>query len=70
MADSVELNSFPKDAVEATAYLYVERQDLTGKSPSEIYELYLNAYYEISKLHREKKTSGWFNAQNRDILQR
>ncbi len=70
MADRVELNSFPKDAIEATAYLYVERQDLAGKSPSEIYELYLKAYYEILKQHREKKTSGWFNAQNRDISQR
>ena len=70
MADSVNLKSFPSDAIEAAAYLYIERQDLAGKSPSEIYELYLKAYYEILKLHREKRASGWFNAQSRDISQR
>lgn len=52
MSDNVELKSFPKDAIEAAAYLYIQHQDLTGKSPSEIYELYLTAYYDVLKSHR------------------
>lgn len=70
MSDNVELKSFPKDAIEAAAYLYIQHQDLTGKSPSEIYELYLTAYYEVLKSHREKRSAGWFTAHNKEISQR
>lgn len=55
MAESVKLDSFPADCMEAIAYLYVQQQDLSGKSPAEIYTLYQEAYYEIRKDHLQKR---------------
>ena len=39
-----DFNTFPSAPVEAIAYLYVQTQDLTGKTPVQIYEMYLDAY--------------------------
>lgn len=60
MADSVSLKAFPSNENEAIAFLYVQRQDLTGKTPEEIYTMYLEALYSITKDNNEKKASGWF----------
>ena len=38
---------FPANEAEAIAYLYVQSQDLTGKSALEVYELYRSALREI-----------------------
>lgn len=41
---------FPSTKYEALALLYVQSQDLTGKTPSEIKEMYEKAYEEIRKV--------------------
>ena len=50
-----DFNTFPSAPVEAIAYLYVQTQDLTGKTPVQIYEMYLDAYYQILKDRNQKK---------------
>lgn len=62
MSDSTAFNIFPSSEEEAVAMLYVQQQDLSGKSPSEIYTMYQEAYFEIRKDKREKQKSGWFKA--------
>ena len=51
-----DFNTFPSTPVEAIAYLYVQTQDLTGKTPVQIYEMYLDAYYQILKDRNKKKS--------------
>ncbi len=54
------LKTFPDNYAEALAMLYLQNQDLRGKSPSEIHTMYQEAYYEILRDHRSKVKSGWF----------
>lgn len=58
----VSLSSFPASLEEAIAFLYVQNQDLTGKTPAEIYTIYQCAYYEVKRDRKEKRESGWFNS--------
>ena len=46
MSDN-EIKIFPSDRTEALAMLYLQSQDLSGKSPKEIVEMYNFAYSEI-----------------------
>ena len=48
MNNDVNLNSFPSNRIQALAFLYTQNQDLKDKTPSEITEIYLSAYEEIS----------------------
>lgn len=61
MSEKTELCSFPANEIQALALLYVQSQDLAGKSPSETYKLYKTAYDEIrterSNQRRQQKTS-------------
>lgn len=43
-----DLRTFPNSYVEALTMLYLERQDLSGKTPEELVELYMKTYYRIS----------------------
>lgn len=52
--------SFPSNRLEALAYLYVQSQNLTGLSPTEIQTMYFEAYYEMREDFRSKQSSGWF----------
>lgn len=63
MNGNTAFNIFPSSEEETVAMLYVQQQDLSGKSPSEIYTMYQEAYFEIRKDKREKQKSGWLNAQ-------
>lgn len=54
--------TFPDSPSEALAMLYLQNQDLRGKTPSEIHTMYQEAYYEILKDRRDKLHSGWFKA--------
>ena len=63
MSDAIRLSTFPSSVEEEIAMLYVKGQDLTGKSPVEIYNMYWKAYYEISKDYREKVNSKCFIQQ-------
>lgn len=67
MAESVQLRSFPESESEALAYLYVQQQNLSGKSPAEIYTLYKEAYYEIRKDHLKKQKSGWLKQKQEEL---
>ena len=42
--------SFPGNSTEALAYLYVKNQDLSGKSPKELYAMFQNAYNAIQAI--------------------
>ncbi len=46
---SAELKSFPQSEIEALALEYVRAQDLSGLSPTQIFEMYDTAYAEIRK---------------------
>lgn len=54
------LKTFPGSYAEALSLLYLQSQDLRGKSPTEIHTMYQEAYYEILRDHRNKVKSGWF----------
>lgn len=43
----MKVSVFPSSEIEALAYLYVQNQDLKGKTPTEIFNLYHNATLEI-----------------------
>lgn len=60
MANDVNLNSFPSNRTQALAFLYTQNQDLKGKTPSEIAEIYVSAYEEINSSLREMR----FNKSN------
>ncbi|UPJ16063.1 hypothetical protein MYW48_25815 [Bacillus cereus] len=49
MANNVQLNTFPSNKIQALTMLYLQNQDLTGKSPSEIVDLYISTSKEISE---------------------
>jgi hypothetical protein len=63
-----DVNTFPGTPVEAIAYLYVQTQDLTGKTPVQIYEMYLDAYYQILKDRNKKKSEDWFSQKQEEVL--
>lgn len=44
--DSVHLSTFPCSSYQALAFLYTQNQDLKGKTPTEITNIYLDAYEE------------------------
>ncbi len=60
MNEPIKLNSFPSSTAEALALVYVQNQNLEGKSPKEITSLYYDAYFEIqaniSKIRLESKS--------------
>jgi len=46
---SEKFNVFPSTKSQALAMLYLQHQDLKGKTPTEIYSMYLDAHDEIYK---------------------
>lgn len=44
----VSIDEFPSTAQEALAFLYVQIQDLSDKSPEDLSTMYLDAYAKIS----------------------
>ena len=49
MSENTTLRAFPSSTVQALAFLYVQSQDLTGKTPEEISDMYNDAYERIQK---------------------
>lgn len=49
MADEINLSTFPPSKSEALAMLYLERQDLSGITPSELVKKYLEVEEEITQ---------------------
>lgn len=55
---NVSFKAFPSDRVDALALLYLQNQDLSGKSPEELANIYNEAWCKISqefKLIRENE---------------
>lgn len=44
---------FPKSKYEAIAYLYIQNQDLSDKTPTEIYDMYQAALSELEKNRKD-----------------
>ena len=51
----IRLDTFPGTKAEALAMLYVQNQDLTGKTPTQIAELYDAAHNEIRQYIKDEK---------------
>lgn len=47
MPDDCRLFTFPSNDYDALTMLYMQNQDLKGKSVQEIAEIYYNAYYDL-----------------------
>lgn len=57
MANDVELNTFPKNRAEALTMLYLNNQDLSNKSPTDIVKLYSSAIQEVREALRTTNNS-------------
>lgn len=60
MDESITLNTFPSSSTEALALLYVQNQNLSKITPTELLELYWKTYYEILNESKERRRKGWF----------
>ncbi len=49
MTDTIKLQTFPATRFEALAILYLQNQDLSGKTPEEIMEMYLKTEQALKK---------------------
>lgn len=52
-------NFFPSSRTEALAMLYLQNQDLKGKSPEELQAMYLKAYDALKTDDDSKKETKW-----------
>jgi hypothetical protein len=59
MSNNSELNTFPKNLIEALAFLYVQNQNLSGKPPAEIYRIYKKAAADIQEAQRADLDAKW-----------
>lgn len=59
MADNIRFDTFPSDGTEALTMLYLQNQDLSSKTPSEIHTLYWEAKKEIQADYRAKRKAGY-----------
>ena len=69
MGNETTLQTFPATPEQAIAMLCVQSQDLSGKSPAEVYTLYWETYYRILRDRRQKLNSDWFQTQQEAVLQ-
>lgn len=54
----------PQCNAEKLAMLYLENQNISGKTPTQLHEMYLNAYYEIKNDYLQKLRNGYFATRN------
>lgn len=60
--DDIRFDTFPGDAIEALALLYVQNQDISGLSPEDLFDKYQEAYDKIREHSRAKRAEmrkGW-----------
>lgn len=57
MGEQTVLHTFPSSRREALAMLYLENQDLKGKTPEEIQSLYFGAYEALKKDDKERSNA-------------
>ncbi len=61
MNQDINLHCFPKRRDEALAMLYLQNQDLSDKTPSDIHTMYWHALFEFRNDYEVKKEQGFFN---------
>ncbi|WP_018664611.1 hypothetical protein [Heyndrickxia acidiproducens] len=54
MSNDVRLDTFPRTKTEALTMLFLQNQDLSGKSPKEIADLYTSVIGEIREAFRNQ----------------
>ncbi|WP_028273665.1 hypothetical protein [Atopococcus tabaci] len=54
MANDINLNTFPGSSLEALTMLYLENQDLSDLSPTELTRKYFEVYHEIQTAFRNR----------------
>lgn len=62
--DGKDLHTFPSSPTEALAMLYLQQQDLRGKTPEEIQTMYYETYYALRRDYTAKRANNWFKTQN------
>lgn len=67
--DKICFGTFPSNQNEALSMLYLQNQDLSGKSPEEINSMYWDAYYRIKKDDYNKTQSNYFATCMQNIVQ-
>lgn len=55
--DDIILQAFPRNEIEALAMLYVKNQNLSGLSPEEVLDMYLDARERIRDAYADKINS-------------
>ena len=55
MSDSVNFHAFPRCREEALAMLFLQNQDLSGLTPTQIQEEFWKAYNEINRDYKERR---------------
>ncbi len=56
MSDNVSLNAFPRNKIDALAVLYVQAQDLSGKTPEDLAVMYETAYAKIKERFKDMRS--------------
>lgn len=67
MNESMQFSTFPENKFEALAMLYLQNQDLSGLTPSEILDKYDYAYDQIRLHHKsvvKERRYGWTQKNN------
>lgn len=50
---------FPSNQYEALAMLYLQNQDITGKTPEELFKLYTETVHKIYNYAHDSKNEDW-----------
>ena len=53
------MSEFPSNKIEALTMLYLQNQDLSGKTPEELFKLYTETYYRIYNYAYANKDEDW-----------
>ncbi len=67
MNESINLNTFPKNELEALAILYVKTQNIEGLSVDGIYSMYLDALYALKEEKALKIRDGYFREREKEV---
>lgn len=57
MANDVNLSTFPSDRFDALAMLFLQNQDLIGKTPTEIQTMFFEARKELLRDYQQKRNN-------------
>ena len=57
---SVEPSFFPSNKIQALAMVYLQNQDLSGKSPEQLTAIYLDAYEKVNIAFRKSREDSNF----------